>query len=124
MAAKSFRDLRVWQIAEDLCVEVYSITDMFPKHEVFGLTSQLRRSIISVPSNIAEGFGRRFAKEKDQFYHHALGSLYEADTQLGIARRLGDLEESVYGSALARIDECRSTLLKLIQVNRQKFSNH
>ena len=89
MAAKSFRYLRVWQIAEDLCVEIYAATELFPKHEIFGLTSQLRRSSISVPSNIAEGFGRRSAKEKDQFYHHALGSLYEAGTQLGIARRLG-----------------------------------
>ncbi len=76
MASRSFRDLRVWQSAEDLTVAVYDAVKALPAYEQFGLSSQLRRSMISVPSNIAEGFGRRSAKEKDQFYHHALGSLY------------------------------------------------
>ncbi len=121
MASRSFRDLRVWQSAEDLTAAVYDAVKAFPAYEQFGLSSQLRRSVISVPSNIAEGFGRRSAEEKDQldqFYHHALGSLYEADTQLGIARRLGYISEDVLSDIQSQLGECRAMLLKLIQVNK------
>lgn len=81
----SFRDLDVWKNAMDLVDQVYSLTKNFPKEELFGLTSQTRRSAVSVPSNIAEGFDRKNTKEYLQFCHIALSSLSELDTQIEIA---------------------------------------
>jgi four helix bundle protein len=92
MAIKSYRDLIVWQKAMDLVEDVYKKTTGFPREELYGLTSQLRRAVVSVPSNIAEGQGRTSAKE---FLHHlsiAYGSLCEVGTQILIAQRLGFLE--------------------------------
>jgi four helix bundle protein len=92
MAIKSYRDLIVWQKAMDLVEDVYKRTKGFPREELYGLTSQLRRAVVSVPSNIAEGQGRNFTKE---FLHHlsiAYGSLCEVGTQILIAHRLGFLE--------------------------------
>lgn len=84
---KSFKDLRVWQISESICLSVYQVTSAFPKEEVFGLISQMRRAAVSLPSNIAEGFGRRSAREKEQFYRHALGSLFELEAQIRISKK-------------------------------------
>ena len=92
MAIKSYRDLIVWQKAMDLVEDVYKRTKGFPREELYGLTSQLRRAVVSVPSNIAEGQGRNSTKE---FLHHlsiAYGSLCEVGTQILIAHRLGFLE--------------------------------
>ena len=88
MAVKSYRDLETWQTAMDLVAEIYRVTKVFPKDELYSLTSQLRRAAVSVPSNIAEGQGRDSTKE---FLHHlsiAHGSLCEVETQLLIAQRL------------------------------------
>ena len=84
-----FRDLLVWQKSMELTVAVYRITQSFPREEAFGLTSQLRRSSISIPSNIAEGQGRLNTREFRQFLGVARGSTCELQTQLEIARRLG-----------------------------------
>jgi four helix bundle protein len=84
----SYRDLRVWQKAMDLAVEVYELTERFPKHEMYGLTSQIRRAAISVPSNIAEGKGRRTDSDFSMFLFHARGSLLELETQAILAQRL------------------------------------
>lgn len=89
---KSYRDLIVWQKSIDLVEEIYRLTKRFPKDEVYGLTSQLRRSAVSVPSNIAEGQERRAPKDFKRFLHIALGSLAEAHTQLIIATRLNYLQ--------------------------------
>ena len=92
MAIKSYRDLIVWQKAMDLVEDVYKRTKRFPREELYGLTSQLRRAVVSVPSNIAERQGRNSTKE---FLHHfsiAYGSLCEVGTQNLIAHRLGFLE--------------------------------
>src|ERR1017187_10473771 len=88
---RSYRELVVWQKAVALVIEVYSITKGFPRDEIYGLTSQLRRSAVSIPSNIAEGQGRATKGEFIQFLCHARGSLCESDTQIPIARRLGYL---------------------------------
>jgi four helix bundle protein len=80
--AKKFQDLLVWQKAMELTVEIYRLTKSFPKEEAFGLTSQMRRAVISITSNVAEGFGRHGVREKDQFYAIARGSLYEVESQL------------------------------------------
>jgi len=88
----SHKDLKVWQEAMNLVVVIYKATEDFPKHEIYGLTSQIRRASISIPSNIAEGAGRRGNKEFIRFLYIALGSLSEVETQLEIAFRLNYLE--------------------------------
>lgn len=87
----TYEDLRVWRRAMDLVLEVYRCTALFPKQEIYGLTSQMRRSAVSVPSNIAEGKGRFSRKELLHFLFHARGSLLELRTQITIARELGFL---------------------------------
>lgn len=81
-----YKDLLAWQRAMDLCLQVYRVTDDFPKREVFGLTAQLRKSAYSVSSNIAEGEGRLTWGERRQFLSQARGSLFELETQLIIAK--------------------------------------
>ena len=88
------QDLLVWQKAMDMVLKVYEVTRSFPRDEVYGLVSQMRRTAISVPSNIAEGKGRRSRKELAQFLFHARGSLLELETQNRIAERLGYLDRS------------------------------
>jgi four helix bundle protein len=83
---KSFTDLIVWQEGHRLVLQVYKVTKNFPKEEQFGLTNQLRRAVVSITSNIAEGFSRNSYKEKVQFYTMALGSVTEVQNQLLIAR--------------------------------------
>ena len=92
---RSYRDLLVWQRAIDLVEAVYHATESFPKHEIYGLTAQLRRAAVSIPSNIAEGHGRLGPRE---YLHHlsiANGSLMEVETQVVVARRLGYLTDEV-----------------------------
>ena len=92
---KSYRDLLVWQKAMDLTIEIYRFSSDFPKSEVYGLASQLRRAGVSVPSNIAEGYGRGSRKEYVQFLCISQGSLKELETQVILAQRLN------YGSKAA-----------------------
>lgn len=84
----SYRDLLVWQKAMELAVKTYSLSHTFPKSELYGLTSQLRRASVSIPSNIAEGYGRGSRKEYLQFLFIAQGSLKELETQTILAQRL------------------------------------
>ena len=85
---KNFTDLIVWQKAHLLVLEIYKITKLFPKEETYGLINQMRRAVISITSNIAEGFGRQGYKEKIQFYFIASGSLAELENQILVARDL------------------------------------
>src|SRR5262245_53571165 len=94
MGIKSYRDLIAWQKAMDLVEQIYKSSRQFPRDETYGLTSQLRRAAVSIPSNIAEGQGRRTDREFANFVSIANGSLYEAETQLLIARRLQYLDEN------------------------------
>ncbi len=94
----SFRDLELWKLSMDFVVDVYNATKAFPDSERYGITSQMQRAAISIPSNIAEGSGRRNAKEFIQFLYIAKGSLAELETQLEICTRLhylNDLQEYV-----------------------------
>ncbi len=91
--SSSFQDLRIWQESMDLTVEIYRATCGFPRHEIYGLTSQMRRAAVSVPSNIAEGKGHRSDPEFVHFLFHARGSLLELQTQLVLARHLEYLSE-------------------------------
>jgi len=87
-----YTQMDVWQQAVDLAVEIYASTNGLPREERFGLTSQMRSASVSVPSNIAEGEGRRFRRDHARFILQARGSLYELDTQLVICRRLGYID--------------------------------
>ena len=91
----SYRDLEVWQRSMEFAVAVYKATESFPKSEMYGLTSQLRRASISVPSNIAEGYGRRTAGQRHAFLEIALGSIYELETQIELAARLDALDRAI-----------------------------
>jgi four helix bundle protein len=89
MAVRSYRELIAWQKAMDFVTEVYRATRTFPKEEIYGMTSQLRRAAVSIPSNIAEGQGRQTTGEFRQFLGHARGSLLETETQIVLSERLG-----------------------------------
>ena len=101
MAVESFRDLFVWQRAIELSLAVYKLTAQFPREEIYGLTSQIRRASVSVASNIAEGQGRKSRGEFLQFLGNARGSNFEVQTQLVLAGKLG------YGTA-DLVRECES----------------
>lgn len=95
MKIKSYKDLKIRNRSIELVTDVYDITSLFPKDETYGLISQIRRSAISIPSNIAEGFTRYYNKEYRQFLYISLGSCAELETQLVIANRLNYLEADI-----------------------------
>lgn len=87
--AESYKNLKVWKEAKDLAIFVYRITKKFPKDEMFGITSQLRRAVVSIPSNIAEGSSRGSRKDYSRFVEIATGSLNEVENLVGISSELG-----------------------------------
>ncbi len=90
----NFKELKIWQNSRKFCKPVYQITKQFPDAEKFGLTNQIRRAAVSIPSNIAEGSGRGSDKEFSKFINYSLGSSYELETQLLIASDLEFINES------------------------------
>ena len=98
------RDLEAWKKSLEFVTEIYNITKSFPKEDLWGLTSQLRRAAISIPSNIAEGCGRSTAKETSRFIDIALGSIAEVETQLLIAQNLGYIDASEILQQLSKIN--------------------
>jgi four helix bundle protein len=103
---KPHRNLVAWQRGMDLVLEMYKLTSNFPDKEIYGLSSQLRRAALSVPSNIAEGAADRTASQFANYLSNALGSLNEIDTQLELSFRLGYLPENEYQRISALLDEC------------------
>ena len=93
---QSFTDLVAWQEGHKLVIAIYRATEVFPKAEVFGLTNQMRRCVISITSNVAEGFGRQSYKEKVQFYSLAKGSNLELQNQMFAARDIGFLKSNQF----------------------------
>lgn len=91
MIQLSHKNMDVWKVAVQLSADIYQLTNSFPKHKLYGLTSQLRRASVSISSNIAEGAARSSFKERRRFYEIARSSLVEIDTQLAIAAKLGYL---------------------------------
>ena len=89
---KNYRELKVWQRSYRLCLEIYKITKTFPNEERYGLTSQIRRAAVFVPSNIAEGYGRRTTPEYIRFLYIAYGSICELETQILLSSDLGYIE--------------------------------
>ena len=113
--AQSFRDLIVWQRAMQLTLSVYKLTQSFPREEQYGLTSQIRRSVVSIPSNIAEGQGRSTAGEFRQFLGIAKGSNCEVQTQLEIARALKMGDPHLIAEAESLADEVREMLFGILE---------
>jgi four helix bundle protein len=111
---QSYQDLIAWRRAMELVTEVYRATKTFPRDELYGLTNQLRRAAVSVPSNIAEGQARFSQKEFRHFLSHARGSLVEIETQLIIAQNLGYLHEDDSRALLTKAGELRRILNGLI----------
>jgi four helix bundle protein len=120
--ARSYRELLVWQKAKALVLHVYETTGQFPKNEIYGLTSQLRRAAISVPSNIAEGQGRLTLGEFRHFLGQARGSLLEMDTQLAIALDLIYLTPDRHKALEQEIYQVLGLLNRLIESLRAKVS--
>ena len=103
--AYNHKQLKVWQKAMKLVVHVYKATQTFPNHEQYGLISQMRRSAVSIPSNIAEGYGRHSDKEIVRFLDIARGSIYELDTQIEISRQLNYLSKKDFDIVFGLLDE-------------------
>ncbi len=109
---KSFKDLIVWQKARDLAVAIYKLTEQFPKSELYGLTSQMRRAVISISSNIAESYHRFHKKEKQQFLAIAFGSGSELESQIEIAKILfPDLDYSEVEKLLLEVMKILNSFL-------------
>jgi four helix bundle protein len=120
---KSYRDLRVWQESMTLAVECYQLTRAFPKEEMFGLSSQIRRSAASIPANIAEGHGRENTQSFIQYLRIAQGSLKELETHLLLAERVGLIVKENIEAVLRRceaIGEMIRLLIRALQQNAKK----
>jgi four helix bundle protein len=117
-----YRDLLVWQAAMQIAEDTYRLTDLLPKHEIYGLTNQLRRAAVSIASNIAEGHGRNSPKEFNHFLGIALGSLAELETQLQLAARLTYLEDNQLTNLLKTTDEA-AKMLKGLQKSLRKTND-
>ncbi len=114
MAIKSYQDLKVWQLGMDLVIESYKLTREFPAAERFGLVSQIRRSAVSIPSNIAEGQGRHHLGDYLRFLSIANGSLKELETLVLIAARLAHVSATNVGSTLQTADQV-GRMLNILQ---------
>jgi four helix bundle protein len=109
---KSYKNLKVWQKSIELVRLIYKITNRFPKSEVFSLVSQIRRAAISIPSNIAEGYGRKSHKEYLQYYSITYGSALETETQLIISKDLGFITEKEFDAVSCLLTE----IIKMLYV--------
>ena len=112
---KSYKDLNVWQKAYELCLKIYSITAQFPKEEKYGLTSPIRRSAVSIPSNIAEGYGRKTTADYIRMLYIAYGSVCELETQILLAGDLGFIEKGQLDIRIREIAEVERMLKALIK---------
>ena len=112
---KSFKELIVWQKAYQLCLEIYRISKEFPNDEKYGLSSQMRRAALSIPSNIAEGYGRRTIPDYVRCLYIAYGSTCELETQILLAKDLDYLESDDELLILERINEVERMLMALIK---------
>lgn len=112
---QSFKDLEIWQRGIGLTELIYDATKLFPKEELYSLVAQLRRTAISIPSNIAEGFGRRHNNEYRQFLHVSLGSCAELITQLVIAERLEYIDKNLAEKLTGEADEISKMIMALVK---------
>lgn len=111
---KTFRDILIWQKSMSLVTKIYTTTNNFPKEEIFGITSQIRRCSVSIPSNVAEGFGRESNKEYLRFLNISLGSLFELQTQIEIAKNIQYLDEEKFNEIYEDTREIERMLVSFI----------
>jgi four helix bundle protein len=112
---KNYKELKVWQKSYQLCLEIYKITKGFPKEETYSLTSQIRRAVVSIPSNIAEGYGRKTTPEYIRFLYIAYGSNCELETQVLLSGDLGYIEAGKLRKLQNEIGEIERMLEALIK---------
>ena len=115
MAIKNFRDLEVWKLGIKIVTDIYRLTGEFPKSEIYGLVSQMRRAAVSIPSNISEGFNRYHNKEYRQFLFIALGSCAELETQLEISTNLKYMEKQTRDELIDKVSHETGMLRNLIK---------
>jgi len=120
---KNYKELKVWQKAYQLCITIYKITKHFPKDERYGLISQIRRSAVSVPSNIAEGYGRKTTPEYIQSLYIAYGSHCELETQILLSKDLGYIKTEDFEILQRDIGEVERMLKALIKSLQNKHLN-
>ena len=112
---RNYKELKVWQKAYELCLRIYKVTTTFPKEERYGLTSQIRRAAVSIPSNIAEGYGRKSVGEYIQALYIAYGSNCELETQIMLSGDLGFITAENLGILLESVGEIERMLKELIK---------
>jgi four helix bundle protein len=122
MKIHSYKDLVVWKKAMELVVQIYELTEKFPSSELYGLTSQMRRAAISIPSNIAEGRRRGSKKEFLRFLLNAYGSGAELETQLEIAKRLPKTKNLDYTKVCPLLEEIMKMLNRMVKMLNSKSS--
>ena len=120
---KNFKELKVWQKSYKLSLEIYRITAKFPKEERYGLTSQIRRSVVSIPSNIAEGYGRKTTLDYIRMLYISYGSVCELETQILLAGDLDLIEKGALGKLKENIAESERMLKALIKSLENKPLN-
>jgi four helix bundle protein len=118
---KYFKNLKVWQKGMGLVVTIYKATTQFPKEEIYGLTSQIKRSTVSIPSNIAEGSGHGSDKDFNRFLNIALGSSFELETQLILAKELEFLSEKDFSNISENLDEVQRMITGLQKDLKQSY---
>ncbi len=120
---KNYKELNVWQKSYELCLKIYRITAKFPNEEKYGLTSQIRRSAVSIPSNIAEGYGRKTTVDYIRMLYISYGSVCELETQILLAGDLGFIEKGELGTLKKDIAEVERMLKALIKSLENKHLN-
>jgi four helix bundle protein len=110
---RDFKKYEIWQLSHSLTLEVYKITSNFPKEELYGLTSQIRRAATSIPTNISEGCGRSSDKEFNQFLNIAIGSTNETEYLLILSKDLNYISEELYSDLDSKINTIKSKIYKL-----------
>jgi len=123
MKISSYKDLEVWQVSVGMASEIYDITRSFPKEEIYSLTSQIRRAAISIPANIAEGWGRNMTKEYIQFLRVARGSLSELETRLIISNNLSYMDSDSLDALSNTIRRLSSMLNSMIDSLSRKLKS-
>ena len=116
----NFKKLTIWQEAMSLAIDLYNITKHFPDAERYSLTSQIRRSAVSVPSNIAEGSGRSSSKDFENFLNYSTGSSFELETQLIIALKLGFISDSEFSKSSERLQSIQKKIYSFKQSLRNQ----
>jgi four helix bundle protein len=127
----SYRDLKVWQGAMDLAVAIYAATAKYPSEERYGIVQQMRRAAVSIPSNIAEGYGRRTSRQRYNFLENSLGSTFELETQTELSSRLGFVSEDEFSKlsdTIRGIGRGLAALMRYVETEARKetkrFAGH